>query len=292
MKTGLLLALLFSSLSACQSAPAAQTEIAYGKALIVNTARYLGPEATPPELRLTRSQMACSACHLNAGTHPQAIGFTGIGSRYPRWRALENREITLAERINSCLERSLNARPLPAESRELKALEAYLRSLKTETPPTLAGDQLQLPEIERPRRAADPRAGQQLYTYHCAACHGSDGAGRLKTGGGYIFPPVWGEFSYGQGSNLNRLTVLARYLKANMPLGRPVLSSSEAFDLAAYLNSQPRPALVHPEQDYPDRTKKPVDVAYPPFGDNLPAERHRLGPFTDAVPGTVPPANP
>jgi thiosulfate dehydrogenase len=33
------------------------------------------------------------------------------------------------------------------------------------------------------------------------------------------------------------------------------------------------------DQDYPDRTKKPVDNGYGPFADPFPLEQHRLGPF-------------
>jgi thiosulfate dehydrogenase len=53
----------------------------------------------------------------------------------------------------------------------------------------------------------------------------------------------------------------------------------DAWDVAAFINSQPRPARAHRELDYPDRAKKPVDAPFPPFADPFPLEQHRLGPF-------------
>jgi thiosulfate dehydrogenase len=32
-------------------------------------------------------------------------------------------------------------------------------------------------------------------------------------------------------------------------------------------------------QDYPDRSKKPVDTGYGPYADSFPVEQHRFGPF-------------
>lgn len=263
--------------------------IAYGYELVSHTALYLGPHAENPQLRLANTQMSCSACHLKAGQDEKALGFTGIIYRYPRFRAVENRKIDLQERINSCFERSLNARqPLPKNGEELQALEAYMRWLSRNLSAATAPQDIQLPPIQWLQRPADPNAGKQLYAYHCAACHGEQGQGLLRNPQqpqqGYTFPPVWGPESYGTGSNFNRLTVLARYLKANMPLGRPVLTDAQAFDIAAYLNSQPRPVWKAEEKDYPDRKQKPVDVPYPPWSDTWPPERHRLGPFFSSGP--------
>jgi thiosulfate dehydrogenase len=34
-----------------------------------------------------------------------------------------------------------------------------------------------------------------------------------------------------------------------MPLGRPDLTNDEAFDVAAFINAQPRPEMAHLDQD-------------------------------------------
>lgn len=71
----------------------------------------------------------------------------------------------------------------------------------------------------------------------------------------------------------------ARFIKARMPLGKPDLTDAEAFDVAAYINAQPRPMMSNLERDYPDRSTKPVDNAYGPFADPFSLEQHRFGPF-------------
>jgi thiosulfate dehydrogenase len=82
---------------------------------------------------------------------------------------------------------------------------------------------------------------------------------------------------------MHRLIASANFIRANMPFGAqadaPVLSVEDAWDVAAFVNSQPRPARPHLDRDYPDRTLKPVDAPFGPYADAFPPEQHRLGPF-------------
>jgi thiosulfate dehydrogenase len=71
----------------------------------------------------------------------------------------------------------------------------------------------------------------------------------------------------------------AKFVKARMPLGNSDLDDDQAFDVAAYLNSRPRPHMDGLERDYPDRTKKPVDTGYGPYADSFTGEQHSFGPF-------------
>ena len=68
-----------------------------------------------------------------------------------------------------------------------------------------------------------------------------------------------------------------------MPLGTtfeaPVLSVTDAFDVIAFISGQPRPHKAELEADFPDRTRKPVDAAYPPFIGPFTPDQHRLGPW-------------
>lgn len=140
-----------------------------------------------------------------------------------------------------------------------------------------------LPELTAPAQAADPSTGQKLYVYHCAACHGVKGQGLLQDeknlAAGYTFPPVWGPDSFGEGSNMARLLIATRYIKANMPLGRPVLSEKEAYDIAAYMLKQQRPLWSQAGKDYPNPKTRPVDLPYGPYPDKAPVSQHRFGPF-------------
>jgi thiosulfate dehydrogenase len=96
---------------------------------------------------------------------------------------------------------------------------------------------------------------------------------------GYLFPPLWGPDSFNNGAGLHRVLTAARFIKARMPLGEPTLSDDEAFDVAAFINSKPRPQMAGLERDYPDRAAKPIDNPYGPFADDFPLEQHQYGPF-------------
>ena len=78
---------------------------------------------------------------------------------------------------------------------------------------------------------------------------------------------------------MHRVLTAARFIKARMPLGSADLTDQEAFDVAAFINSKPRPEMKGLESDYPDRTKKPADTGYGPYADSFPLEQHRFGPF-------------
>ena len=64
-----------------------------------------------------------------------------------------------------------------------------------------------------------------------------------------------------------------------MPLGKPDLTDDDAFHLAAFINSKPRPHMASLDRDYPDRATKPIDGPYGPYADDFPIEQHRWGPF-------------
>jgi thiosulfate dehydrogenase len=80
-----------------------------------------------------------------------------------------------------------------------------------------------------------------VFTAQCALCHGAQGQGQ-KSGKHYVFPPLWGADSYNWGAGMHRLPLAAGFIKANMPLGQGgSLSDQQAWDVAAFINSQPRP---------------------------------------------------
>jgi thiosulfate dehydrogenase len=98
---------------------------------------------------------------------------------------------------------------------------------------------------------------------------------------GYVFPPLWGPDSFNNGAGMNRVLTAARFIKARMPFGQADLDDNQAFDVAAYINSQPRPAMSGLASDYPDRADKPVDSPYGPYADPFPQAQHKYGPFRE-----------
>ena len=58
----------------------------------------------------------------------------------------------------------------------------------------------------------------------------------------------------------------------------PQLSNEEAWDVAAFVNSQPRPS-INLNKDWPDISKKPIDHPFGPYTDSFSELQHKLGPF-------------
>ena len=254
--------------------------ILYGRSLIVFTSFYFGPRG-----RLTRAGngMNCQNCHLDAGTRAWGNNYGGVYSTYPKFRERRGAVETTCQRVNDCFQRSLNGRALDSTGREMRAILAYLKwlgkGLVRGQKPKGSG----LLALKYLDRAADPEKGEKIYTEKCVSCHGPSGEGRRDTTGiGYQYPPLWGEHSFTTAAGLYRLSRMAGYIKANMPFGTtwrtPVLTDEEAWDLAAYINSRPRPQKMF-SQDWPDKALKPVDHPFGPYTDAFSETQHKYGPF-------------
>jgi thiosulfate dehydrogenase len=141
-----------------------------------------------------------------------------------------------------------------------------------------------MPEL---KRAADPARGKAVYARACSACHGPDGRGIPRTHPivdlGYMIPPLWGPDSFNDGAGMARLITAANFIHFNMPHGadylNPQLTATQAWDVAAYMISQPRPAKPNLDRDFPDLLQKPVDTPYGPYADKFSERQHKYGPF-------------
>jgi thiosulfate dehydrogenase len=164
------------------------------------------------------------------------------------------------------------------------AMVSYLRFLGDQDAATGASQRKphEPPAFKTPDRPANLKAGQSVFEKRCAACHGQDGAGLPAAPDlvhGYVFPPLWGPNSFNDGAGLHRVLTAARFIKAKMPLGAANLDDDQVFDVAAFVNSKPRPEMTGLDRDYPDKSKKPVDTSYGPYADSFSAEQHHFGPF-------------
>ena len=253
----------------------------YGYNLIANTSYYLGPKGI---VKPITNGMNCQNCHLSAGTIPYGNNYSAVVSTYPKFRDRSGSIETISKRVNDCIERSLNGVALDTNSKEMKAILSYMHWVGDEIPKGKKPKGSGLLELEYLKRPANPSNGEIVYQAKCASCHGNNGEGKLKDdGSGYIYPPVWGQNSYNTGAGLYRLSRFAGYVKANMPYGlatynKPQLSDEEAWDVAAYVNSQPRPKKTF-SQDWPDISKKPIDHSYGPFSDDFSEVQHKYGPY-------------
>jgi thiosulfate dehydrogenase len=262
-------------------------KIRYGYDLVTETYKHLGPELDNPQQIYTGNNLACKNCHLESGTKASAASFVGVFQRFPQFRARKGGAGTLEERVNGCMERSMNGRKLAEDSPEMQAIVAYMQWLSEDVPEEELDHYRGFTSLELPDRAADTVAGRTIYEQRCAVCHSDDGLGQRvgETGdqAGYVYPPLWGADTYNHGAGMNRVTTAARFIKGNMPLGataeRPLLTDEEAYDVAAFINSHTRPLKENTEKDYPNLSLKPVDAPYGPYLDTFPASQHRFGPF-------------
>jgi thiosulfate dehydrogenase len=258
--------------------------VKYGHALMVDTPNQIGPAAADPARRYAGNNLTCQNCHLKAGTAPYAMPLTGVWGQFPQYRGREGEVGTLEERINGCMERSMNGRALPPDSVEMKAFLAYAKWLSTGIPDGARLTGAGTMRVTEPDRAADLGNGARVYADNCALCHGADGRGqRAETGAGYRFPPVAGPDSYNNGAGMARVLTAAGFVRHNMPFGTSfdasVLSDADAYCVAAYINSLDRPAMADLEKDFPNKMQKPVDTPYGPYVDGFPAGQHKYGPF-------------
>ena len=255
-------------------------KIRYGRELIAHTAQYLGPNGS---VRQMSNGMNCQNCHLQAGTQPWGNNYFAVYSTYPRFRARSGSKESIVKRVNDCLERSLNGKALDSSSYEMQSILTYIKWLGTDVPKKMSPKGTGIFKVKYLTRAADPEKGRMVYEKNCQSCHQSGGQGVLAADGKtYTYPPLWGEHSYNTGAGLFRVSMFAGYVKYNMPLGttyeKPKLSDEEAWDVAAYVNTQPRPVKDFPE-DWPDLARKAIDYPFGRYADPFTETQHKYGPF-------------
>lgn len=255
--------------------------ILYGQDLIAHTSKYFGPKGSVSKLT---NGMNCQNCHLNAGNQPWGNNYGAVFSTYPKYRDRSGTVESIYKRVSDCMERSLNGKALDSNSREYTAIYSYIKYLgknvQKDKKPIGSG----IEKIKLLDRPADPQKGKIVYVAKCQICHGNNGQGQLLGNNeDYAYPPVWGEHSYNDGAGLYRISNLAGFLKNNMPYlqtshERPVLTEAQSWDLAAFINTQPRPHM-NPSKDWPNIKKKPFDYPYGPYADSFSEQQHKFGPY-------------
>ena len=253
--------LLIASLGACRAEPAPSRPAAdagvipagafgdavrRGRALLVATRDSL-PAHVGNGLR-------CVSCHLDEGRR-ESGSWLGVFARYPQYRARSGAIETIEYRVNDCFRRSMNGTALDPANRDMADIVTYLAFLSQGTPvgPPPPSARLQ----HWAGFTADTNAGARVFASTCAQCHGPDGQGTAGA------PPVWGPASYNIGAGMARVRTAAEFIRRNMPFDKAgTLTDQEAFDVAAYVNTRPRPDYRGKEGDWPNGDPPP-DVAYP-----------------------------
>ena len=186
--------------------------------------------------------------------------------------------------MNDCFERSLNGNAIDTTGYEMNSIVAYIlwvgKDVKKGVKPRTSG----ITQLAFLDRAASPAKGK-LYTGKNARIAMVPMAKDLKIKMVLVIPTRL------CGANivtmmvlvLFRLSRFAGYVKDNMPFNQatheaPVLSDEEAWDVAAFVNSQPRPK-GNLAKDWPNIAGKPIDHPFAPYADGFTENQHKYGPF-------------
>lgn len=200
------------------------------------------------------NSLSCTSCHAGAGL-TEVASLVGVMADYPKYIARSGDIVTIEERINGCMVRSMNGNKFESNSDELEAMVAYFKyisegvTIGQERPWATSADMKEIP-------TPSVEDGEQIYQQSCIACHAGDGSGI----GANIGPALWGDNSFNDGAGLARISKMAGYIQAYMPVGAAgTLSDQEATDLAAFILSQERPEWGKHDTDWPNGGK-PSDI--------------------------------
>lgn len=195
------------------------------------------------------NKLACANCHLDSGRREHSAPMWAAITNYPAYRGKNDMINTIEDRINGCFTFSMNAKDSPSGAAPptghqiYKDLESYFYWLADGAAVNEDMPGRGYPELEETELGYDWQRGANVFIENCALCHGEDGQGRQDINGRYIFPPLWGPNSFNWGAGMHRINTAAGFIKANMPFGKlNSLSDQQAWDVAAYINSFPRPA--------------------------------------------------
>lgn len=260
--------------------------ILYGKKLIDSTSLYFGPHGSIAKIS---NGLNCQNCHRESGMKLYTNNFLAVASTYPKFRPRSGMLESVEFRVNECMQRSMNGETIDSLGKEMRAMVAYIKWTGKNVKKGINSEGAGTVELPFLNRAADPAAGKKIYNLKCSSCHGINGEGLISNDSiGFIYPPVWGDRSYAVSAGMFRLSRLASFIKHNMPYGatyfEPQVSNEEAWDLAAYINSQPHPMKMF-AYDWPVLNAKPVDYPFGPYTDGFSEKQHKYGPFPEITKG-------
>jgi thiosulfate dehydrogenase len=270
--------------------PDVSKQVKRGYLLIAKSSKFMGPLAEEKSLQFAGNNLSCTNCHLNGGTLSGSASWIGIVERFPQFGGRANAIGTLEDRINGCMERSMNGKKFPPDAPQIQAMIAYMEWLDEGIPKINEKDFKGYPNIKLPDQAVNLNKGKEIYKRECMLCHGLNGQGvrYLNEEDGYQYPPLWGKDSYNNGAGMHRVITAAAFIKNNMPYlqarwDNPKLSDEEAYHVAGYINSFDRPIKQNTEDDYPDKKLKPISTPYGPWVDSFSPDQHKYGPFPPII---------
>lgn len=224
-----------------------------GRALLSAT-----PESLPHN---AGNALRCTSCHLDNGTRAFAMPWVGVYARFPQYRSRSGNVDVIEDRVNDCFKRSLNGHALDPAGRDMKDIVTYFAWLSRGT---IVGPRMKGQGVDSIKpQAGDRKRGEAVFTANCTRCHGPDGQGiTIRSHPSLWAPPLWGPRSFTIGAGMARIRVAAAFIHRHMPFDRLIApTEQQAYDVAAFVTSQPRADFPGKEYDWP-RGDPPPDVAY------------------------------
>lgn len=233
----------------------AETELAdsfYRAAAFRGRALLLATRDSLP--RNVGNSLRCASCHLDGGLRRDAMPWVGAYARFPQYRTRTGKVDLIEDRINDCFERSMNGRALNPTGKDMRDIVAYFAFLSTGMPVGVEMEGQGIPRLTGLK--GDLSRGMAIFNSTCTRCHGAGGQGTA------LAPPLWGPRSYNVGAGMARINVAASFIHALMPIDRAVkLTPQQAFDVATYINTRPRPDFAGKTRDWP-RGGRPPEADY------------------------------
>ena len=256
----------------------------FGKAIRLGQAIFNDTGAQAREF--VGNDLRCVNCHLDRGRLGHSAPLWGAYVLFPTYREKNRHVNTFAERLQGCFRFSMNGKAPPLGDSVLVALESYAHFLARGAP---TGEKLPgrgYPRLAKPARL-DPGHGREVYAEKCALCHGASGEGQATPDGRVMFPPLWGARSYNWGAGMSSIANAAGFIKANMPLSQGnSLSDQDAWNVAAYIDSQERPQDPRFNGSVAETRKEHHDSPFDMYGQSV--DGVILGSRSPPA-GTVPP---
>src|SRR6266516_1627938 len=190
------------------------------------------------------NSLRCASCHLDGGLRRDAMPWVGSYARFPQYRARSGKVDLIEDRINDCFQRSMNGRALDRAGRDMRDIVTYFAFLSSGIPVGAEMEGQGFPRLQPLKW--DAGRGAAVFRSTCVRCHGPNGQGTQ------VAPPLWGPRSYNVGAGMARINTAASFIHALMPIDRAqILTPQQAFDVATYVNTRPRPDFPAKVRDWP-----------------------------------------
>ncbi len=196
--------------------------------------------------RFVRANIRCKDCHLDLGMAPELAPIGQGWVQGDKYDPVTGIVLSYELRTMQCFINSSNGfKPniLDSVIQDLKVYGRYL-AFKQGLREGVEYPERRMTKVVPTGEGDDYLRGKVVYLKECAMCHGEKGYGHVADDGTVIVPALAGPYSWNTDSRMyNENMTLAAIIKTAMPAHkRGSLTDTQSRDIAAYLQTLPRPA--------------------------------------------------